>query len=202
MGVDIFGIGALDEVHQKELIRKHLLNLTTSYSDESDVFTEIIQNAVDAITSRDPLSRTEDGQLTIVIGRRKGHAHYLYVQDNGVGMTSQLVDKVFIPGFSFGKNHGRRTLEAARVATDWGWPTLSWHKGRSDRGRRGGVSCPVPVISLLLSKSCVRGCHRETTAKSIPTNAPRVPPGAPAPPAICREGDEAAGDRPKIVTGV
>ena len=29
------------------------------------------------------------------------------------------------------------------------------------RGRRGACSCPVPVISLVLSKSCVRGCHRE-----------------------------------------
>lgn len=105
MGAEIFGMGSLSEAHQKELIRKHLVNLTTSYSDESDIFTEIIQNAVDAITARG--SATEPGELTIVIGRRKGNAHYLYVQDNGVGMNSQLVDKVFIPGFSSGKRQGQ-----------------------------------------------------------------------------------------------
>lgn len=106
MGAEIFGMSQLDEAHQKELIRKHLENLTTSYSDESDIFTEIIQNAVDAVTSRST-SVTGPGELTIVVGRRKGNAHYLYVQDNGVGMSPQLVDKVFIPGFSSGKRQGR-----------------------------------------------------------------------------------------------
>jgi hypothetical protein len=28
-------------------------------------------------------------------------------------------------------------------------------------GEEGACSCPVPVMSLVLSKSCVRGCHRE-----------------------------------------
>lgn len=107
MGADIFGIGSLDEKYQKELIRKHLVNLTTSYSDESDIFTEIIQNAVDAVMARKPLSPDDERQITIVIGRRRGHAHYLYVQDNGVGMAPNVVDKVFIPGFSSGKRQGR-----------------------------------------------------------------------------------------------
>lgn len=106
MGAEIFGMASLDETHQKELIRKHLVNLTTSYSDESDIFTEIIQNAIDAVTSR-AATTTEQGQLTIVIGRRKTNAHYIYVQDNGVGMQSTLVDKVFIPGFSSGKRQGQ-----------------------------------------------------------------------------------------------
>ena len=106
MTLDIFGVGNLDEVQQSELIRKHLLNLTTSYSDEADIFTEIVQNAVDAITLGDPQPANEPDLITVVIGRRKNHAHYLYVQDNGVGMSSDLVNKVFIPGFSSGKKPG------------------------------------------------------------------------------------------------
>ena len=107
MSIDIFGVGQLDQDMQRELVRKHLLNLTTSYSDQSDVFTELIQNAIDAISLRDPLKHTDAGNLTIVIGRRKDNAHYLYVQDDGVGMTPELVEKVFIPGFSAGKKPGK-----------------------------------------------------------------------------------------------
>ncbi|BCW35105.1 hypothetical protein StoSoilA2_11610 [Arthrobacter sp. StoSoilA2] len=105
--MDIFGVGSLDRKYQTELIRKHLLNLTTSYSDESDVFTELIQNAIDAINLRSASQATDRGELTLLIGRRKGHDHYIYVQDNGVGMAPDLVDKVFIPGFSAGKSQGR-----------------------------------------------------------------------------------------------
>ncbi|WP_166790548.1 ATP-binding protein [Cryobacterium tagatosivorans] len=105
--MDIFGIGSLDVEHQRELVRKHLMNLTTSYSDESDVFTEVLQNAIDAIALRDPIANPDGGNLTIVVGRRTDNAHYLYVQDDGVGMSEELVDRVFIPGYSFGKKHGK-----------------------------------------------------------------------------------------------
>jgi hypothetical protein len=106
MTIDIFGISTLDEADKKELVRKSLVNLTTSYSDEADVFTEIVQNAVDAIAQRWGISGSESGNLTIVVGRRKNHSHYLYVQDDGVGMSTGVVDKVFIPGFSSGKRQG------------------------------------------------------------------------------------------------
>lgn len=105
MSLSVFGVGSLDPSDQSELIRKHLHNLTTSYADESDVFTELIQNAVDAIAATTP-GDDHPGQLTIVIGRRKGNAHYVYVQDNGTGMPESIVEKVFIPGFSSGKKPG------------------------------------------------------------------------------------------------
>lgn len=106
MTMTIFGVGSLDAAVQSELIRKHLLNLTTSYADESDVFTELIQNAVDAVNSIDPIVETAPQSVTIVVGRRKDNAHYVYVQDTGTGMTAEVVDKVFIPGFSLGKKPG------------------------------------------------------------------------------------------------
>jgi hypothetical protein len=105
MTMSIFGVGSLDPSDQSELIRKHLQNLTTSYADESDVFTELIQNAIDAVNSAPMLGKTPR-RITVVIGRRKDNAHYVYVQDNGVGMPADVVNKVFIPGFSSGKKPG------------------------------------------------------------------------------------------------
>lgn len=107
MSLDIFGTSTLDEATRRDLIRKELLNLTTSYSDEADIFAELVQNAVDAIAMRAPAAQSGKGELTIVIGRRKNNAHYLYVQDNGVGMSPDVVEKVFIPSFSFGKSQGK-----------------------------------------------------------------------------------------------
>lgn len=107
MSLDIFGTSALDEATRRDLIRKELLNLTTSYSDEADIFAELVQNAVDAITMRPKAAQSEKGLLTVVVGRRKNNAHYLYVQDNGIGMSPDVVQKVFIPSFSFGKSQGK-----------------------------------------------------------------------------------------------
>jgi hypothetical protein len=103
----LFGVSQLDEGTQLDLIRKHLKNLTTSYSDESDLFTETIQNAIDAMTVLQMRRKGYVGSLTIVLGRRKGHDHYLYVQDTGVGMNSTDLRKVFIPGYSEGKKSGQ-----------------------------------------------------------------------------------------------
>lgn len=107
MSLDIFGTTSLDEAARRDLIRKELLNLTTSYSDEADIFAELVQNAVDAITMRPVAAQDDKGKLTIVIGRRKNNAHYFYVQDNGVGMDPDIVEKVFIPSFSYGKSQGK-----------------------------------------------------------------------------------------------
>lgn len=107
MKLDIFGTSSLDEETRRDLIRKELLNLTTSYSDEADIFAELVQNAIDAITTRPPAAQGDVGALTIVIGRRKNNAHYFYVQDNGIGMDLDIVEKVFIPSFSYGKTQGK-----------------------------------------------------------------------------------------------
>jgi len=97
---------SLDESEQLEIRRKHLENLVTSYSDEADVFTELIQNAIDAIELRSDEEGFE-GELVVVVGRRSNSSHYVYVQDNGVGMASGLLGKIFRPGYSFGKQKGK-----------------------------------------------------------------------------------------------
>lgn len=105
--IDIFGTGALDDTARRELVRKQLQNLITSYADEADVFTELIQNAIDAIVERQRSEPRYTGLLTICIGRRSNNSHYVYVQDDGVGMAEDVATKVFVPGFSFGKKPGR-----------------------------------------------------------------------------------------------
>lgn len=107
MSLDIFGTSTLDDETRKGLIRKELVNLTTSYSDEADIFSELIQNAIDALQLRPWLDKDKRAKLTIVLGRRKNNAHYVYIQENGVGMDQTVLDKVCIPSFSFGKSQGK-----------------------------------------------------------------------------------------------
>jgi hypothetical protein len=107
MTIDIFGIDSLGSEERTELIRRGLHNLTSSYADEADIFTEIIQNAVDAIEIRLAKEGGNAGSLKVILGRRATEDHYLYVQDNGTGMTQEIVDRVFIPGFSNAKKKGK-----------------------------------------------------------------------------------------------
>lgn len=99
MADEVFGSADFTEVERVELTRKLLHDLITSYADEADVFTELIQNAVDA-TSRYEYSGAETPQITVVLGRRTEGAHYVYVEDNGTGMSPEVARKVFVPGFS------------------------------------------------------------------------------------------------------
>jgi hypothetical protein len=97
-----------------------------------------------------------------------------------------------------------RTLEAARVATDWGQPypgTRGAPTGGGLGAKRGRVlpgSGHFPVAFKVMRPWLSQGndCQEHSDQRSA------GPAGGACPPAICREGDEAAGDRPKIVTGV
>jgi hypothetical protein len=106
VGVDLFGANALDQSQQKDLIRQLLANLISSYADEADIFTELIQNAHDAVTLRRAEEPGYSGTVTIVVGRRTSGDDYLYVQDDGVGMTQDVAEKVFIPGYTANKKRG------------------------------------------------------------------------------------------------
>lgn len=86
------------------VLRRDLENLVNSYGDQADILAELIQNAVDAIGA----TGRGNGELTVIIGRRGGSdPHYVYVQDDGIGMDAALVDKVFNPGFSLNKKLGK-----------------------------------------------------------------------------------------------
>jgi len=116
MNLNLFGLNdaevfSLDE--KKAMAKRKLKNLLTSYADEADVFTEIIQNAMDAITQAIDKGLYKDGEerpkLIVVLGRREGETghHYLYVGDNGIGMSPKTANNISVPDFSFEKVRGQ-----------------------------------------------------------------------------------------------
>jgi hypothetical protein len=109
--MNLFGLGAtLNENELREITRKGLNNLLTSYADEADVFNEIIQNSVDSVVKakRDGLyQQGEAPSITVVIGRRTQGHHYFLVSDNGVGMSPTVAEKLTVPGYSYGKKKGK-----------------------------------------------------------------------------------------------
>lgn len=104
---DLFGIKQTASPQELVALRKReLRNLLTSYADEADVFSEIIQNAFDAILaaqSQRLYSDPSDPRLDIVIGRRSGDSHYLLVCDNGVGMTPEIAVRFTPPALRMPK---------------------------------------------------------------------------------------------------
>jgi hypothetical protein len=108
--LDLFGFtyqASSEEV--RKLRKRELRNLLTSYADEADVFAEIVQNAVDAITTArsDGLYSDEKRpELTIGFGRRASDRHYFFVSENGVGMSAEVAGKFTVPGFSLRKRLG------------------------------------------------------------------------------------------------
>lgn len=109
---DVFGLNdTLTGAEAKDLRKRDLKNLLTSYADEADLFAEIIQNGLDslltALNSGRYKGSNESPQLHIVIGRRSGDPHYFGVYDNGMGMEPNVVRRFTIPGYSSGKKIGK-----------------------------------------------------------------------------------------------
>ncbi len=106
MSLSLFGTSELDDDQQQELARSMLKGLISSYADEADIFTELVQNAYDAVIARQQMESDYVGTITVVFGRRTNDDHYIYVQDDGIGMTPKIARKVFIPGYTYGKRKG------------------------------------------------------------------------------------------------
>lgn len=107
--MNLFGMESIDELDKEEIARKSLENLMSSYGDEADVFTEIIQNACDAIrlACDEGLLSENEAELTIILGRRKELPDYLFVAENGVGMSPQVAKQLTVPGYSYLKKKGK-----------------------------------------------------------------------------------------------
>ncbi|MGB8098292.1 MAG: ATP-binding protein, partial [Terracidiphilus sp.] len=75
----------------------------------ADVFAEIVQNSFDAVIQaiRENLYTTLKPMINVVIGRRADAPHYLFVSDNGVGMSPDVATNLTVPGFSRGKRKGK-----------------------------------------------------------------------------------------------
>lgn len=108
---NVFGLNAdLTDAEKKQLRKKDLHNLLTSYADEADLFAEIIQNAFDSVATageRGLYTASDKPTIQIFIGRRSGDTHYFAVSDNGIGMSPEVLQKFTIPGFSANKSIGK-----------------------------------------------------------------------------------------------
>jgi hypothetical protein len=110
MSHDAFGLNSeIEKSEAREMKRRLLHDLLSSYADQADVFAEIIQNSYDAIQKADELGlyAEETPRITIYIGRRENAGHYFGVSDNGIGMTTQTAQKFTTPGFSENKSIGK-----------------------------------------------------------------------------------------------
>lgn len=108
--MNVFGLNEqLTSDEAKKLRKNDLKNLLTSYADEADVFSEIIQNAFDAIQTAINSDIYNNAQpcMKIFIGRRANDTHYFAVNDNGIGMNRSVLSKFTIPGYSHLKKMGK-----------------------------------------------------------------------------------------------
>lgn len=109
--VEPFGLSeTLDADEIREIRKRELSNLLTSYADEADVFSEMIQNGFDAVMLAKAKGQFAEGtapRLDIFIGRRSGDEHYFAVVDNGVGMDPDIASRFSIPGWGLGKERGK-----------------------------------------------------------------------------------------------
>lgn len=110
MNLNLFGMDDLGAVDRSEIARRQLNNLLTSYADEADLFNEVVQNALDSVISAEEkgfYSEDEFPLITIVIGRRPESFHYLFVGDNGTGMSPDIAKNLTVPGYSAAKKKGK-----------------------------------------------------------------------------------------------
>jgi len=108
---DVYGLNSNISKDEYMQLRKVNLNgLLNSYADEADVFCEIIQNAFDTIQICLGQQKYEAGvtpTIKIFIGKRANDTHYLAVNDNGLGMDAEMMDKFTIPGYTRHKKRGK-----------------------------------------------------------------------------------------------
>lgn len=83
--------------HSEESFRKDILDLFRDYRHPWDVYTELVQNSVDAIN----MSAEDSGNLNLVIDSERRE---LIVQDNGIGIPHDEVMNVLIPSYSLDKD--------------------------------------------------------------------------------------------------
>lgn len=107
--VNLFGIDDIGELDRKDIARRQLNNLLTSYADEADLFNEVLQNALDAmlLAGERELYQEDNPVLTVILGRRRESYQYLFVGDNGIGMSPSTALSLTVPGFSEGKKKGK-----------------------------------------------------------------------------------------------
>ncbi|MEP5938647.1 MAG: hypothetical protein ABJ239_09995 [Erythrobacter sp.] len=102
-------------------LKREISNILSSYVGWYDPFSELIQNALDAVEARKALEATEGGateyvpKISIVIDLVNNS---LTVSDNGIGLEEQKFKQFLAPNFSFksGGTRGHKGVGATYVA--------------------------------------------------------------------------------------
>lgn len=184
--MNLFGLESISEDERKNIAKRSLSNLLTSYADEADIFAEIVQNAFDSVMKahRDGLYVDDQRpKLTIIIGRRiSGGHHYFYVADNGTGMSPDVAANLTVPGYSHGKKKGKtvgykgvgasyffaasqkvamKTIDVNEVVTEVSVRgSFEWIKGEDERPPEVTPTAEVPdVVSRFLPQTRGTGLY-------------------------------------------
>ena len=129
------GDGVQDRTMFEEATKRIVTNILKSYTNYFDVFSELIQNALDAIDTRIRKGNQRQGIIWIKIDIPKNN---ITVIDNGVGMSQRELRYCFRPSVSFksrrgvqGSQGGRRYVPGIRLRRHNGFNEAKWRRNIS-----------------------------------------------------------------------
>ncbi len=109
------------------------------------IITNLIKNALDALT----MSDREKKQLTLSIKEKDDHHFTIRIMDNGVGIPSENITKIFTHGFTTKKNgHGFGLHTSANYASEMGGSL----KAESDGDGKGSL---FTLVLPYLATGCI-----------------------------------------------
>lgn len=173
-------VEAVDRTVFEEATQRIVLNILKSYTGYFDVFSELIQNALDAIDLARKTEPDKPGRLWIAIDVPEGK---VVVSDNGIGMDERQVRYCFRPSVSFKsrrESRGHKGVGATFLA--YGFTNIHVHTKRNDS-----------ALSVQLSNGRAwaedsSGTHSRPTLQIVPINPPELE-------------NEASGTRVEILIG-
>ncbi|EJV56050.1 hypothetical protein IEO_05551 [Bacillus wiedmannii] len=87
-----------------EQIRENVRRTIMSYRSSWDLYTELIQNAVDAIIDRFGYENISDGKIKLTFHTKERE---IYIEDNGIGIKPTDISSILVMGESLKRKEGR-----------------------------------------------------------------------------------------------
>ncbi|MBR9747662.1 hypothetical protein CWB32_27980, partial [Bacillus cereus] len=87
-----------------EQIRENVRRTIMSYRSSWDLYTELIQNAVDAIIDRFGYENIRDGKIKLAFHTEERE---IYIEDNGIGIKPSDISSILVMGESLKRKEGR-----------------------------------------------------------------------------------------------
>jgi hypothetical protein len=121
--VELAGFDPLSGNFENDILeqaqRRHIIGILSSYNSYFDIFSELFQNALDALDQRRASDSsfggdTKKAEIKLTINLQESS---VAVVDNGVGLSLQMLKLFLSPNVSFGKEKGRTRGYKGVVAT-------------------------------------------------------------------------------------